>query len=129
VQEVALARFEQLRRDDVLFIDTSHVAKTGGDVPFLYHEVLPRLRPGVVVHIHDIFLPWDYPEDWVLAGRAWNEQYVVKSFLAFNGAYEVLLGIGWLSTYHPDVLAEAVPGFPQSTPDGGASLWLRRRID
>lgn len=129
VQEVALARFEQLRSNDVLFIDTSHVAKTGGDVPFLYHEVLPRLRPGVVVHIHDIFLPWDYPEDWVLGGRAWNEQYLVKSFLAFNRTYEVLLGIGWLCTYRPDVLAGAAPGnrHPKSGP--GASLWLRRRTD
>lgn len=127
VQEVPLETFQQLEEGDVLFIDTSHVAKTGGDVPFLYHEVLPRLNPGVVVHIHDVFLPWDYPADWVLVGRGWNEQYVLKSFLAFNDSFEVLLGIGWMHQFHPDVLREAVPEYPHGTRDGGASFWLRRR--
>jgi hypothetical protein len=62
----------------------------------------------------------------VLVGRGWNEQYLVKSFLAFNDSFEVLLGIGWLHQYHPDVLATAVPGYPEATPDGGASFWIRR---
>jgi predicted O-methyltransferase YrrM len=126
VQDVALQTFTELGDGDVLFIDSSHVMKTGSDVQYLYHEVLPRLRSGVVVHIHDIFLPHDYPADWVLSGRGWNEQYVLQSFLAFNAAFEVLLGIGWMCEFHPDVLAGAIPGFPATTPDGGGSFWMRR---
>ena len=126
VQEVPIDRFLMLEAGDVLFIDTSHVAKTGGDVPYLYHEILPRLRPGVIVHIHDVFLPWDYPEEWVLGGRGWNEQYLVRSFLAFNSTFKVLLGVAWLCRTHPELLRAAIPVL-DPVDDGGASLWIRRR--
>jgi Methyltransferase domain len=127
VQDVPLERFAQLDDRDVLFIDTSHVIKTGGDVQFLFHEVVPRLRPGVAVHVHDIFLPWDYPQEWVFGGRAWNEQYLVQSFLAFNDAFEVLLGVAWLQCFHPQALVDAVPGGEAGVHGGGGSLWIRRR--
>ena len=126
VESMSLDAFSALQSGDVLFIDTSHVAKTGGDVVFLYQEVLPRLPPGVVVHIHDIFLPRDYPEEWVRIGRAWNEQYLVRAFLSFNAAFEVLLAVAWL-TYNAEVeLAAAIDGYPGAFPEGGGSLWLRR---
>ena len=124
VEELPLSTFEALDDGDVLFIDTSHVVKTGNDVQFLFQEVVPRLRPGVVVHVHDIFLPREYPEHWVFEGRAWNEQYLVESFLAFNTAFEVQLGIGWLSAHRPDVLAAAAG---DAVVGGGCSMWLRRR--
>jgi hypothetical protein len=127
VQEVPVERFLELQARDVLFIDTSHAVKTGGDVAYLYHQVIPRLAEGVVIHIHDIFLPWDYPQEWVLVGRAWNEQYLVQSFLAFNNSFEIVLSVAWMSHFHPEVLASAIPGFPASTPDGGGSFWIRRR--
>ena len=126
VEELSLEPFLELGDGDVLFIDTSHTVKTGGDVGFLYHEVLPRLAPGVVVHIHDIFLPWDYPQEWVFSGRAWNEQYLVRAFLAFNSAFRILLGVGWMSHYRPDILAAAVPGYPAKFRGGGGSLWIQR---
>lgn len=126
VEELELEPFLQLGDRDVLFIDTSHVAKTGGDVVFLYNEVLPQLASGVVVHIHDIFLPWDYPEEWVLTGRSWNEQYLVRAFLSFNSAFQILLSVAWMSHYEPRALAEAINGYPARFPDGGGSLWLRR---
>ena len=125
VQEVPVKQFQALGSGDVLFIDTAHVIKTGGDVKYLYHEVLPRLAPGVAVHIHDIFLPWDYPEDWVLVGRGWNEQYLVQSFLAFNDTYEVMLAMAWLCRTHPELLATQVPRFDPAV-DGAGSLWIRR---
>ncbi|MDX6643657.1 MAG: hypothetical protein QOD76_1619, partial [Solirubrobacteraceae bacterium] len=118
--------FLELGDGDVLFIDTSHTVKTGGDVVFLFHEVLPRLASGVVVHIHDIFLPWDYPPDWVFSGRAWNEQYLVRSFLTFNSAFRILLGTGWMSHHQPDALAAALPDYPNSYRNGGGSLWIQR---
>lgn len=90
IQDTPLELFKELTRDDVLFVDTSHTVKTGGDVPWIFEEVVPRLNPGVVVHIHDIFLPNDYPPEWVLDGWAWNEAYLVRAFLAFNRAFEVV---------------------------------------
>jgi predicted O-methyltransferase YrrM len=126
VQEAPLDKFLSLADRDVLFIDSSHTVKTGGDVPYLFEEVLPRLAPGVVIHVHDIALPLDYPEEWVLAGRAWNEQYLVRAFLAFNSAFRILLGVSWLNANRPDVLGEVLTGYPQAYGDSGASLWIQR---
>jgi Methyltransferase domain len=126
VEHAALDIFLELEAGDILFIDTSHTLKTGGDVVFLLQEVLPRLNAGVVVHIHDIFLPWDYPKEWVMTGRAWNEQYGVRAFLTFNSGYEILLGVAWMSHFHPDVLARSLPDYPEKYRDGGGSLWIRR---
>lgn len=126
VEQVPLAIFEELSNNDILFIDTSHTVKTGGDVVFLLNEVLPRLADGVVVHIHDIFLPWDYPKEWVMAGRAWNEQYAVRAFLTFNAAFEILFSTVWMSQFRRDVLTASIPGYPDRYPDGGGSLWIRR---
>jgi len=126
VEQLALETFQQLGEGDVLFIDTSHTVKTGGDVVFLFGEVLPRLAPGVVIHIHDMFLPRDYPQEWVFDGRAWNEQYLVRAFLSFNSAFRVLLGVGYMSHFHPDVLAGWLPSYPERYGDGGGSLWIQR---
>ncbi|HXN39011.1 MAG TPA: class I SAM-dependent methyltransferase [Solirubrobacteraceae bacterium] len=126
VEQVPVETFLELKDGDFLFIDTSHTVKTGGDVVFLLQEILPRLAAGVIVHIHDIFLPWDYPIEWVLSGRAWNEQYAVRAFLAFNAAFEILIGVGWLSQYRSDVLASVLPAYPETYKDGGGSLWVRR---
>jgi predicted O-methyltransferase YrrM len=126
VEELPIDPFLELGAHDVLFIDTSHTVKTGGDVVFLFEEVLPRLAPGVVVHVHDIFLPWDYPQDWVFTGRAWNEQYLVRAFLSFNSAFSILVGVGYMSHYRPDVLSQAISGYPEQFLGGGGSLWIQR---
>ncbi len=125
VQEVGLRPFLALRRNDILFIDSSHVSRIGSDVNFLFLEVLPRLRPGVLVHVHDIFLPGDYPRDWVLGEhRFWNEQYLLQAFLTFNRGYEVMLANAWLGRRHQSLLRKV---FPKSAPWwGGGSFWLRR---
>jgi hypothetical protein len=128
VQETPLAVFEELGENDVLFIDTSHVAKTGSDVVWLYQEVVPRLRPGVVVHIHDVFAPGEYPQAWVLDGWGWNELYVVRAFLAFNRAFRIELGAQYMLKRHRDVVLEAFPGMAEEryAHPGGGSLWIRR---
>lgn len=126
VQEAPLAEFERLEAGDVLFIDSSHVLKIGGDVQYLYLEVLPRLRPGVVVQIHDIFLPSEYPKAWVKqASRFWTEQYVLQAFLAFNDRFEVLWGGSYMHLRHPEALAAAFASYdPQRRWPG--SFWIRR---
>jgi hypothetical protein len=129
VQDTPLEVFETLSSGDVLFIDTSHTVKTGGDVPWLFEEVLPRLAPGVHVHIHDIFLPGDYPEFWVQEGWGWNEVYLVHAFLAFNAGFEVTVGAQFMLHRHQDVLLETFPGLREHVHRAGAALWLRRTGD
>jgi len=126
VQDVELSFFEQLDRNDILFIDSSHVTKTGNDLNFLMLEVIPRLREGVVVHFHDIFLPDEYPRLWILdEERNWNEQYLVSAFLQFNSAFEVMLGNYFLGKYHGSAVVKVFPRY--LTLHGAGSLWIRRR--
>ncbi len=127
VQRVPLTEFEKLRAGDVLFIDSSHVLKTGSDVQWEYLEILPRLAPGVLVHAHDIFLPREYPERWVREKRRfWNEQYVLQAFLSFNSAFEVLLSAAWLHLRHPEALAQTFAIYHPSHESPG-SFWFRRK--
>ncbi len=126
LQQVPLERFTELAPGDILFIDSSHVGKIGSDVLYEFLEILPRIRPGVVVHVHDIFLPADYPREWVLAEhRFWNEQYILQAFLAFNRGYEVLLAGSYLHRLHPEALRETIKGYDPAVHLPG-SFWMRR---
>jgi hypothetical protein len=125
VEDIELGFFSQLDSGDVLFIDSSHTVKIGGDVNYLFLEVLPRLKPGVIVHVHDIFLPFDYRRDWVLDElRFWSEQYLFHAFLTFNSEFEVLVANSYLAHRYMDDLKTT---FPKSRWWGGGSFWMRRR--
>ncbi|RYD80757.1 MAG: class I SAM-dependent methyltransferase [Verrucomicrobiaceae bacterium] len=123
VQKVPLSTFEELGENDVLFIDSSHVSKIGSDVNFLLFEVLPRLRSGCLVHFHDIFWPFEYLQEWVKQGKAWNEAYILRAFLQYNNAFEILLFNSYMGHAHRPVLEEVLPRFLKNT---GGSLWLRK---
>lgn len=124
VEEVPLARFDALGAGDILFIDSSHVCKTGSDVNYLYFEVIPRLKPGVRVHVHDIFLPAEYPPDWVLEdNRSWNEQYLLRAMLTHNPRYRVLFGCMYAAMHFPQAIQVAL-GLPEGTTAGGGSFWF-----
>jgi hypothetical protein len=123
LQQVPLDTFRELKSGDVLFIDSTHVLKTGSDVAWLYANVLPVLNDGVWIHIHDMFYPFEYPKDWVLEGRAWSEAYLVRAFLAFNTDFQIALFNHWLATFHPDRIANELPAMLGNT---GGALWLRR---
>ncbi len=121
VQDVPLDELTQLDAGDVLFVDSSHVAKTGSDVQFLTGHVLPSLRPGVLVHLHDIFLPFDYPFEWAVEQRRdWNEQYVVQAMLASSARYEIVFS----SRYASWALADDVAGAVGTGVASGQSIWL-----
>ncbi|MBL8852196.1 MAG: class I SAM-dependent methyltransferase [Planctomycetaceae bacterium] len=124
VVDVDRGVFDELQSGDILFIDSSHVAKAGSDVGYLVFEIIPRLRPGVYVHFHDIFYPFEYPAEWVLRGWSWNEAYLVRSFLQFNPVFEIEFWGSALAQHHHALLAELLPRALENT---GASLWLRRR--
>lgn len=125
VEEIDFEFFSQLKDGDILFIDTSHVVKIGGDVNFIYLELLPRLAAGVIIHVHDIFFPFDYPRSWVLDAKLfWTEQYLLHAFLAFNSAYEVLFCNNYMELKYP---TEFRTVFPNSPWWGGGSFWMRRK--
>lgn len=125
-QEIPFDKFEELGENDILFIDSSHVLKIGSDVQYEYLEVLPRLRKGVIVHVHDIFLPAEYPRKWVMESRTfWNEQYLLRAFLTFNDTFEVLWGGSYMHLTHPDKLEAAFSSYTRETRWPG-SFWMRR---
>jgi hypothetical protein len=127
LQRASLARVEELRAGDVLFYDGSHVARVASDVNWFFFEILPRVAPGTIVHLHDIFWPADYPESWIFdRGQTWNEQYVLQAFLMFNGEFEVLLANSALVTEYPEQVQALLAGSPEPI-SGGGSVWLRRR--
>jgi hypothetical protein len=115
-----------LGENDILFIDSTHVLRIGSDVQYEFLEVLPRLRPGVYVHIHDIFMPAEYPEAWVRREhRFWTEQYLLQAFLCYNGAFEVIWAGSYMHLKHPDELAAAFASYGPGRHPG--SFWIRRR--
>ncbi|GIW80688.1 MAG: hypothetical protein KatS3mg105_2495 [Gemmatales bacterium] len=131
VQDVDLSVFLELEAGDILFIDSSHVLRPGGDVQREYCEILPRLPEGVFVHIHDISLPKPYFSVYFQNHLYWNEQYLLQAFLTFNDRYEVV----WPGTYllhrYPDEMHAAFPEiaemrktYPLAEP---SSFWIRRK--
>jgi predicted O-methyltransferase YrrM len=124
LQDVPTSLFESLGAGDVLFVDSTHVAKVGSDVVDLFHRVLPSLASGVVVHIHDVFWPFEYPQEWVLEGRAWNELYLLRAFLEFNDEFEILLFNDWMARFERPLIESHLPRMLENT---GGALWLRRR--
>ena len=126
VQNVSLSEFTKLQANDILFIDSSHVLKIGSDVQYEFLEILPRLNRGVIVHVHDIFLPAEYLKEWVLQDyKFWNEQYMLQAFLAFNERFEILWGSSYMHLTHPAELEKAFASYNR-TERWPQSFWFRR---
>lgn len=124
IQDVDLDRFTSLEENDMLFIDSSHVYKAASDAQFIYTEIVPRVKKGVLIHIHDIHYPFEYPESWISQKRrAWNENYIVQSFLQFNEHFKIVLWPHFLQSRHPSFLKENAPRFLDYA---GGSIWLQR---
>ncbi len=124
LQDVPLKEFLGLEANDVLVVDSTHVAKVGSDVQHLFNEILPRLRSGVYVHFHDVFYPFEYPEEWIREGRAWTEAYLLRAFLAFNREFEIVAFNTYLERFHRQWFERHMPLCLRNE---GASIWLRRR--
>ena len=126
VEELPRDYFSCLEKDDVLFIDSTHTVKFGSDVCYEVLEVLPGLKTGVWVHVHDIFFPKDYPAEWILERRlALNEQYLLEAFLSFSNAYSVELANHWLSLDYATAIVGLYPE-PSTSPELASSFWMRR---
>lgn len=125
IQDVDEAMYSDLKKNDILFIDSTHVLKSGSDVVRLYCDILGNLPSGVLVHVHDIFYPFEYPPHWVVEqNRSWNEAYVLHAFLTNNSRYEVLFFNDAFGLHCRDQIEETLPIFLSAGGHGG-SIWLR----
>lgn len=125
VEDVDSAIFSRLERNDLLFIDSSHIIRPQGDVVLEYLEILPRLASGVIVHVHDVFSPRDYPADWLLERLLlWNEQYLLEAFLTNNEQWKVIGALNLLKHRHFDALKRVCPFLTQDHEPG--SFYIQR---
>jgi predicted O-methyltransferase YrrM len=122
-ERLPIDEFSRLQSGDLLFIDSSHVSKVGSDVNHLVLDVLPQLSPGVIIHVHDVFYPFEYPREWVMEGRAWNEAYLLRAYLTNNPRTKVLWFGDYLRKFHQDDIAAAMP---LATANPGCALWLEQ---
>ena len=126
LQEVSLDEFRQLGANDILFIDSTHVSKAGSDVNRIFFDILPALAKGVYVHFHDIFFPFEYPPEWLREGRAWNEAYLLRTFLQYNSGFEVVLMNTYMHRHHRRFFEQNMPLTLNNT---GGSIWLRKTAE
>lgn len=132
VELIDFAFWKRLKANDILFIDSGHCVKIGGDVNYLFLEILPRLAPGVIIHIHDINLPYEYPRVYAMSEtfrQFWTEQYLLQAFLCFNNEFEILLAMNYLMIDCAGVFRKAFPFYdPEIHPLVSSSFWIRRRV-
>ena len=127
VEDVPLSTFSQLEAGDILFIDSSHMIRPQGDVLFEFLEILPTLKPGVIVHVHDIFSPRDYPRDWIVEKHSqWNEQYLLEAFMSFNDAFRIIGAVNLLKRDYGNALKEGFPVAAGRPGDEPGSFWIMR---
>jgi predicted O-methyltransferase YrrM len=123
LQDVELEEFKTLKENDILFIDSTHVGKISSDVNRIFFEILPRLAPGVHIHFHDIFYPFEYPKQWIYEGRAWNEAYMLRTFLQYNSAFRIVFMNTFLEHFHEQFFQNEMP---LCLKDPGGSIWIRK---
>lgn len=139
VQQVDLASFSLLEVNDILFVDSSHVSKFNSDLNHIMFNILPVLQKGVYIHFHDFFFPFEYPKEWIISGRAWNEMYLIRAFLMNNSNYEIVLFPSMMENYYTDWLQQNMPltmelhekwpneeKFEYYLSNKGQSLWLKK---
>jgi len=123
--------FHQLEENDILFIDSSHVVKIGGDVNFAILDILPTLKPGVIIHFHDIPMPYEYHKVYITGRKVpvfWTESYLLQAFLIYNNQFEVMLALRYLMTDHQEKYSKAFPHYdPVKEKHVSESLWIRRK--
>ena len=126
IQNISLDIFEKLESGDILFVDSTHVSKTGSDVNYILFEILPILKTGVLIHFHDIFYPFEYPKEWVFRGVNWNENFLLRAFLMYNQQFEIILFTRYLLDLHASNFNN-MPLCLQSTNSSSSSFWIRKK--
>lgn len=123
VQDVELTLFKSLDKNDILFIDSSHISKVGSDLNYIMFKILPLLNKGVYIHFHDITYPFEYPKEWIENGIYWNEIYLLRAFLMNNTNYSIEVFVNYLFNKNQEWFQEFIPDFNKE----GGSLWLLKK--
>ena len=127
VQNVDLSIYQELQENDVLFIDSSHLSKAGSDLNFIMFNILPILKPGVIIHFHDVFYPFEYPKDWLTKERFyWNECYLLRAFLMNNSNYEIIFFNSAAHKFQGEFLLKEMPEVMIDHIHCGA-LWIQKK--
>ena len=127
VEDINRETFLQLEKNDILFIDSSHIIRPQGDVLTEILEILPAVKQGVLVHFHDIFTPKDYPKEWVIDKHCfWNEQYLLEAFLSFNKEFRVIGALNYLKHNYLKEFAYGCPVIESLKDDEPGSFWIAR---
>jgi len=126
MQRTDRAKFLDLQANDILFIDSSHVAKIGSDVTLLLLKIIPSLEKGVLIHFHDICYPETYPYEWVMNGWAWNESLFLRAFLIGTQAFRILAFNSYAGKELRDILDHHYPALAVDPGGHGGSLWLQK---
>jgi len=121
LQEVEIDKFRELNSGDILFIDSTHVSKINSDVNYIFSQILPAIKSGVIIHFHDIFYPFEYPKEWIYEGRAWNEGYMFRAFMQYNQNFKILFFNDYLAKIHKNQFKK----MPLWLKDSG-SLWIKK---
>jgi len=128
VENIDKSLFKMLESNDILFIDSSHIIRPQGDVLFECLEVLPILKSGVLIHIHDIFTPKDYLNDWVLKQHMlWNEQYLLEAFLSFNSEFRIIGSLNFLAHNYFKQFSEKCPVFAKQIGREPGAFWMIKK--
>lgn len=127
VEHIDKKAFWTLQQGDILFIDSSHVIRPGGDVNFLILEILSELNPGVLIHFHDIFIPHHYPKEWLKDEyRLWNEQYLLEAFLLHNDSFEIAFSLSYMKLHYKLAIEAKFPVLKMDQDRLPGSIWLRK---
>lgn len=125
VEDTDMAIFKTLQKGDILFIDSSHIIRPQGDVLLEYLEILPQLNPGVIIHVHDIFTPKDYLDEFYFNYHfMWNEQYLLEALLTNNDNFKIIGAVNYLKHHHFDLLAAKCPILKQQPYREPGSFWM-----
>jgi predicted O-methyltransferase YrrM len=128
IENLDISFFKKLDKNDILFIDSSHIIRPQGDVLFEYLEVLPALNSGVIVHVHDIFTPKDYLDNWIYDDHLlWNEQYLFEAFMTYNFEFKVIGALNWLTHNHREELAKKCPVFANQPEREPGAFWIVKK--
>jgi predicted O-methyltransferase YrrM len=119
IEQIDFKNEINLESNDILFIDSSHIIRPEGDVLKIFHEILPILNKGVIIHVHDIFTPFNYPSAWIKKeNRFWNEQYLLESLLDNSKRYSVLCSLNYLKNEKYNELSKICPYLKKNSMPG-----------
>jgi hypothetical protein len=127
VEDIDTSLFTQLEANDILFIDSSHMVRPQGDVLFEFLQILPILKKGVLIHVHDVFSPKDYPKEWIVDNHCmWNEQYLLEAFLSFNSQFRIIGALNYLKYNHRSAFDAKCPHSGAMGQDDPGAFWMVR---